>query len=157
MKCFFFIQLKYLDHTHLSLIHSCWHWQPDPPTVICSPHTSTHTLRVKGLWSQNACSAHLHWLCIVTHYSGGSGGFPVTTWTHTKGLWVTRLVWCQGAVIWRQVGRPQISQTKKKKNIYCLLKLLMWARRAGFRVLECWEKNEKAWCLWTRTLIAGEG
>lgn len=73
-----------------------------------APHTDALSdlplLRFKGLRSQNSCGAHLRWHCRVTHYSGGSGGFLVATWTHTKGLWVTLPVWCRGPVIWRWVG-----------------------------------------------------
>ena len=97
--------------TQRSSPHSCCHWQSDRQGALQlphAPHTDTLSdlplLRFKGLRSQNSCSAHLHWHCRVTHYSGGSGGFLVATWTHTKGLWVTLPVWCRGPVIWRWVG-----------------------------------------------------
>lgn len=82
-------------------------------------HTDTHPhplpfLRFKGLWSQNSCGAHLRRHGVVTHYSGGSAGFLVATWTHTKSLWVTLPVWCRGPVIWRWGRWPQISHGQKK-------------------------------------------
>lgn len=82
-----------------------------PSKVLSSSHTPhTQTRSQTSLsWGSKACGHRIPaaLTCAgtaVTHYSGGSGGFLVATWTHTKGLWVTLPVWCRGPVIWRWVG-----------------------------------------------------